>query len=179
MKMFKKLMAVTLAGVMALAMLTGCGSAVNEKEIIAQLNDMGRGYITYSKESPEKANKVINLINKAYADTKDEEKANFDPVVALFGDEAKHYRYDVAAVNKELGITEDTKDYYVVLITEITKYNSKYYNEHNIRMLLNNGTEVELNENGHGMPSNKVTVSMNTVTLGDAQYLVMVTVNMA
>ena len=39
MKMFKKLMAVALAGVMALAVLTGCGTSVNEKEIIKILND--------------------------------------------------------------------------------------------------------------------------------------------
>lgn len=39
MKMFKKLMAVVLAGVMALAVLTGCGSALNEKEMIRILND--------------------------------------------------------------------------------------------------------------------------------------------
>ena len=39
MKMFKKLMAVALAGVMALAVLTGCGSSVNEKEVIAVIND--------------------------------------------------------------------------------------------------------------------------------------------
>ena len=39
MKMFKKLMAVALAGVMALAVLTGCGTSVNEKEIIKIFND--------------------------------------------------------------------------------------------------------------------------------------------
>ena len=39
MKMFKKLMAVALAGVMALAVLTGCGSSLNEKELIKQMND--------------------------------------------------------------------------------------------------------------------------------------------
>lgn len=39
MKMFKKLMAIALAGVMALAVLTGCGSSLNEKEIIKQMND--------------------------------------------------------------------------------------------------------------------------------------------
>lgn len=39
MKMFKKLMAIALAGVMALAILTGCGSSLNEKEIIKQMND--------------------------------------------------------------------------------------------------------------------------------------------
>ena len=39
MKMFKKLMAVALAGVMAMAVLTGCGSSLNEKEVIAVIND--------------------------------------------------------------------------------------------------------------------------------------------
>ena len=39
MKMFKKLMAVALAGVMALAVLTGCGSSLNGKELIKQMND--------------------------------------------------------------------------------------------------------------------------------------------
>ena len=39
MKMFKKLMAIALAGVMALAVLTGCGSSLNEKELIKQMND--------------------------------------------------------------------------------------------------------------------------------------------
>lgn len=39
MKMFKKLMAIALAGVMALAILTGCGSSLNEKELIKQMND--------------------------------------------------------------------------------------------------------------------------------------------
>ena len=39
MKMFKKLMAVALAGVMALAVLTGCGTSLNGKELIKQMND--------------------------------------------------------------------------------------------------------------------------------------------
>ena len=40
MKLFKKLMAVALAGAMALTVLTGCGSVVNERELVATLNDM-------------------------------------------------------------------------------------------------------------------------------------------
>ena len=35
----KKLMAVALAGVMALAVLTGCGTSLNGKELIKQMND--------------------------------------------------------------------------------------------------------------------------------------------
>ena len=39
MKLYKKLMAAALAGVMALSLLTGCGSAVNKKEFLDYLND--------------------------------------------------------------------------------------------------------------------------------------------
>lgn len=43
MKMFKKLMAIALVGVMALSMLTGCaiGDAVHEKQLLNALNDAG------------------------------------------------------------------------------------------------------------------------------------------
>ena len=43
MKMFKKLMAIALVGVMALSMLTGCaiGDAVQEKQLLNALNDAG------------------------------------------------------------------------------------------------------------------------------------------
>ena len=48
MKMFKKLMAIALAGVMALAVLTGCGSSLNEKEIIKQMNDQLKELMGYT-----------------------------------------------------------------------------------------------------------------------------------
>ena len=38
MKMFKKLMAVALAGEIALTVLTGCGTSLNGKELIKQMN---------------------------------------------------------------------------------------------------------------------------------------------
>lgn len=42
MKMFKKLLAVTLAGVLALSVLTGCGSS-SSKSMVEALNDVGGG----------------------------------------------------------------------------------------------------------------------------------------
>ena len=39
MKLFKKLMAVALAGAMALTVLTGCGSVVNQKELFSVIKD--------------------------------------------------------------------------------------------------------------------------------------------
>ena len=54
MKMFKKLMAVALAGVLALTVLTGCGSSVDRKEFVRYLNDnskflLGSGVIELSE----------------------------------------------------------------------------------------------------------------------------------
>ena len=40
MKMFKKLMAVALAGVMALTVLTGCAGTINKKEYVNVMNDL-------------------------------------------------------------------------------------------------------------------------------------------
>ena len=45
MKLFKKLMAVALAGVMALTILTGCGASFDKKEMIAMLNDYTGGMV--------------------------------------------------------------------------------------------------------------------------------------
>ncbi len=78
MKMMKKLMAVALAGVMALTVLTGC-SSVNEKEILAILNDALKTPLVESRlpekeikefkaadaEVNNKTNAVAKLINEA------------------------------------------------------------------------------------------------------------------
>ena len=70
MKMFKKLMAVALAGVMALAVLTGCGTSVNEKEIIKIFND------TLKTTAAEQAMTEKDVkINSVKADSGMKEKA--------------------------------------------------------------------------------------------------------
>ena len=40
MKFLKKLLAIALAGVLALTMLTGCAQSVNEKQLVDALNDL-------------------------------------------------------------------------------------------------------------------------------------------
>ena len=173
MKMFKKLMAVALAGVMALVVLTGCASnVVNKKEIIAQLNDSMRGTVTYSEDKTDKADKVIALAKKAYDETAKDKQKDFDPNVALFG----RNNTNVEPVKKELGVTNETKDQYIVRIAKINEYNSEYYKKHNTNMLMMDASYVPLNGSAYG---NKATVSMNTVQFGDAQYLFMVIVRVA
>ena len=65
MKMFKKLMAVALAGVMALVVLTGCASnAVKTKEILANLNDRYQGEFTLEDAGEADAIKAIEVLKE-------------------------------------------------------------------------------------------------------------------
>ena len=129
MKMFKKLMAVALAGVMALAVLTGCGSSVNEKEIIAMMNDIVKTPFAQSalkeagvekeivfkaadKDVKQKTIAVAELIEK---DVK--EKDTIDRII-----ESKHDDILKAVCG------ESDKDMYIVSYATKVKYDSKLFN---------------------------------------------------
>ena len=179
MKMFKKLMAVTLAGVMALAMLTGCGASVNKKEFIAVINDMNssvNGKVEYTDAGKDQADKVIEVAKKAYDATPADKKADFEPMTALRDEDATR-EYKSASVNEALGITENTKDHYYFYIAEVQKYDGQFTKEHATTLLAMkiDLAKVELNRNTatHNY-GNKGTISMDTVTLGDKEYLVVV-----
>ena len=173
MKMFKKLMAVALAGVMALVVLTGCASdALNKKEIIAQLTDETNGRIVYSEISADQANKVIEVIDKVYKDTED--KSGFNPCRVFFANEQK------TAVKKALKIDENTKDFYEVKICKVTEKNSEYFKKHDVALMLSASASIPLNnERRNEVGSNEGTVSMNTAQYDNVTYLIMVVVHIA
>lgn len=182
MKMFKKLMAVALAGVMALVVLTGCAASVNKKELVALLSDMdSRDHISkieYKETSKDQANKVIDLVQKAYNSTKDEDKANFDPMEALrdktviVRNQDTYYKL-YPEVKKALGIDDKTEDGYSFAIVELKKYSSQYNQDHATTALATDVMSARkyLNKSASG---NNGTVSINTVTLGSTEYLVVV-----
>ena len=171
MKMLKKLMAVALAGALALTILTGCGASYNKKELIAELDDVYK--LIYGTEmhftdaGKSQANKVITLIQEAYEKTDADKKADFDPMQAL----------NVEDVKKSLEIKDDTEDYYTFGVARIQKYNSKYNQEHSTSKLM-----LELMQNSKALSegasscrySSTGTVSLNTVTVGGVEYLVAV-----
>ena len=183
MKMFKKLMAVALAGVLALTVLTGCGSSVDRKEFVRYLNDnvkflVGSGMIELSDAGKEQADKVIALVQEAYNKTADDKKADFDPMDALeneaeiTGPSKLNPNYE--SVEKALGLTKDTKDTYLFNIVTVDKntseYNQKYATSQLAQKAMKN-PEMLVMGDGSG---NKGTVSFDTVTLGDTEYLVVV-----
>ena len=183
MKMFKKLMAVALAGVLALTVLTGCGSSVDRKEFVRYLNDnskflLGSGVIELSDAGKEQADKVIALVQEAYNKTADDKKADFDPMEALKNEPkaSGHSKLNpyYESVEKALGLTKDTKDTYLFNVVTVDKNTSEYNKKYATSQLAQKAmADLEMLVRGDGS-GNKGTVSFDTVTLGDTEYLVVV-----
>lgn len=187
MKLFKKLMAAVLVGAMALTMLVGCGSSVDKKEMIKMINDSYGGRVEFKDAGSGQADKVISLLQKAYDET--ENKAEFEPFVALFGKDYKESEYDeelgesvskadTKAVKEALGIT-NTDDNYYLAIGEVKSYDSQYNQNHVTANELTSAMRNSFELNDAKTAGNKGTVSIDTVKLGDKEYLVMVIMRVA
>ena len=182
MKLFKKLMAVALAGAMALTVLTGCGGALNKADLIELLNDFMQGKITFTDAGAKQADAVIELLQTKYDQATDEEKKTFDPREVLFGETA-----DETAVKNELrgalGISETEKDTYSIGVGQVKNYNSKYAKENQTALLfmsmMKNGSKNMTVLGGSGIVSDHATISVDYVTFGDAEYFVIVERNIA
>ena len=125
MKLFKRLMAVALAGMMALTVLTGC-SSVNEKEFVAILNDalktpLAARYVErLGIKEFKAADSDVNHKTAAVADivrnAEVKEGEGIDEVLA-----AKH-----EDIKKVLVGENDTNMYFVSYATKVT-YGSKLF----------------------------------------------------
>ena len=172
MKLFKKLMAVALAGAMALTVLTGCGGALNKADLIELLNDFMQGKVTYTDAGAKQADAVIELLQTKYDKASDEEKKTFDPRKALFGENEAEKELRGA-----LGISETEKDTYSIGIGQVKNYNSQYAKENQTALMYISMIESGRNTitlYGCDMVSDHATISVDYVTFGDAEYFVIV-----
>lgn len=132
MKMFKKLMAVALAGVMALAVLTGCGSSVNEKEVIAVINDAIKAPLGEVVEGETGEKNVEITFKAADSELKNKTKAVAGIVEEKIGEKDT---IDTILTSKKKAIFDalagkDRKDtnMYIVSYATKVKYDSKLFN---------------------------------------------------
>lgn len=127
MKMFKKLMAIALAGVMALAVLTGCGTSVNEKEIIRIFND------TLKTAQAGSIMEIKNIkIKEVKADSGMKEKAqSVAKIMATDVKEDSTGKTQLGAkweeIQKAVAGNDTTNRYWVGFAPKV-KYDSKLYN---------------------------------------------------
>lgn len=177
MKMFKKLMAVALAGVMALTVLTGCAGAVNKKEYINIMNDMkvlrGDGVETIEQGDSALAKEVLNKV-KIFAENHVGKK--LDGTVDQLAEEvlSSVRSRDLADIK---GIAKDSKDQYTLMWTVMDEYKSKEIQ--NNQDLINvmkaaQGNSIKLNT--ASAKSKTATASIATQKIGDTTFLVIVTV---
>lgn len=171
MKLFKKLMAVALAGAMALAVLTGCAATLDKRELISYLNDTNSG-VTFTDAGAKQAEALISMIKAAY--DKAEDKAAFDPMDALFvADTEEEHQSKLDAARSAVGVKEDDPDHCEVRIGKMKELKGQMNKEHADVALFESARSIEL-ANGRGLYSDHGTISISYVTLGDAEYFVAV-----
>lgn len=181
MKMLKKLMAVALAGVMALTVLTGCAGAVNKKDIVNTLNDLakisGEEY-TIEQGDDALARNALSKV-KTYAENHNRgvyttiEQSAMYALSSVSGDDLA----DIKSI-----VPEKAKDQYTFMWTTLDEYQSKAFknNESMVNVVkLAYNSDVKLNDIDPDTLGKTATASIATQKIGDTTFLVIVLVQAA
>lgn len=174
MKMFKKLMAIALAGVMALAILTGCGSALNEKELIKQMNDQ----LTISS--------MTNSSYKGFKEFKADKEmdAKAETIAKKVAEKAKTQAEIETVLKsnevKEIVLGKDDTNVYMISYVKSVSFGSKYYKTNkdmvDLGVIENNATRYYDSTALVGRETKDAVVGVGfaDVTVGDSVYTIVV-----
>ena len=184
MKMFKKLMAVALAGVMALTVLTGCAGTINKKEYVNVMNDMVKAAgkdLTVEQGSDKLAKEVLAKV-EVYAENHNRGGMRTKTAVAYdvlqtLTDRDGHDYADIKAI-----VPDGAKDQYTLMWTQLNDYESKAFKNNEsavnvMKMAIEN--RCKLNEVDEEKLGNTATASIATQKVGDTTFLVIVLVRAA
>lgn len=174
MKMFKKLMAVALAGVMALAVLTGCGSTLNEKELIKQMNDQ----LT--------VNSMTNSSYKGFKEFKADKEmdAKAETIAKKVAEKAKTQAEIETVLKsdemKEIVLGKDDTNVYMISYVKSVSFGSKYYKTNkdmvDLSVIDNNATRYYNSTALVGRETKDAVVGVGfaDATVGDSVYTIVV-----
>lgn len=174
MKMFKKLMAVALAGVMALAVLTGCGTSLNGKELIKQMNDQ----LTYTS--------MVDPSFKNYKEFKADKEmdAKAETIAKKVAEKAKTQAEIVTVLKsddvKNILVGKDDTNIYEVSYVKSVSFGSKYYQTNkdmvDLQVIDENATShFDITAQvGRGVKDAVVGVGFADATVGGSVYTIVV-----
>lgn len=174
MKMFKKLMAIALAGVMALAILTGCGTSLNEKELIKQMNDQ----LTISS--------MTNSSYKGFKEFKADKEmdAKAETIAKKVAEKAKTQAEIETVLKsnevKEIVLGKDDTNVYMISYVKSVSFGSKYYKTNkdmvDLGVIENNATRYYDSTALVGRETKDAVVGVGfaDVTIGDSVYTIVV-----
>lgn len=157
MKMAKKFLAVALAGVLALSVLTGCGDSANTKSIAEAMSDMVKVADITVKEDTK-------LNDKAKAIVEELAEAEAEPV-ALAEDDTEETEGIEAKIMKIMG--DSYKNQFVwISVTETKGYNTTAQASN----LLHGMKQINPSEDEGKEPAKTWYIGTTTVTKGDKTY---------
>lgn len=172
--MFKKLMTIALAGVMALAVLTGCGSALNEKELIKQMNDQ----LT--------VNSMTNSSYKGFKEFKADKEmdAKAETIAKKVAEKAKTQAEIETVLKsdemKEIVLGKDDTNVYMISYVKSVSFGSKYYKTNkdmvDLGVIENNATRYYNSTALVGRETKDAVVGVGfaDATVGDTVYTIVV-----
>lgn len=202
MKLFKKLMATALAGVMALSMMTGCAAKVNDNEIVAYLNDskafeyasvkvhdevyghdywdhVETGIKTAEQGDSTTAREVLKKV-KTYAENHTYDGAYGRRSIEEAAEQALDSVHgdDYAKIAK---IAADSKDAYYLAFTKVNEFKSNELKNQQDSIIAQSLTDfVQLNSIGDRTTlGDKAVASIATEKIGEDTFVVVVLVQAA
>ena len=194
MKLFKKLMAVALAGAMALTVLTGCGSVVNEKELFSVLKDYtqqmtnGEGEIVQGDGTLAK--QAFNL-TKTFAENH-QSAIKEHPYYGPYDDAIQQIVLDAGVRNSSNTdmaglraiVPAGSRDAYYVSCAEVKDYQSKLMTEKQmnelaislIDMQMQGSVQINQNVADYDDLGNTMTIHLYSGQIAEKNYVFMVAV---
>ena len=186
MKLFKKLMAVALAGALALTVLTGCGSVVNEKELFNIMQDLAASNsetgseVTVEPGDGSLARKAFYRLSdfaKDHTYEMEKERDDFFDRVIDGAHERNGDAYDYAGLRSI--IPEGSKDAYLVSCAEVAEVKNGLLNDMRNMMLaeklMQDCTQINPNVSDR-LNFDKATVHLYSGKIGEKGYVVCVVV---
>lgn len=186
MKLFKKVLAAALAGVLALSVLTGCNNSAATVTMVDALNDWSKVYginITFEKGDEAlqaQVNALVKIVDEVSKDIDFKDAKNFDDVrrKVMENDAAKLKLGAWAAQFKKAGIGDGSPVYeygFADISATLSASSSKniYYAE----QLMNTSDAINPPETGwvgqpNWIPGDKSYVAIATGEVGGKKYMV-------
>lgn len=173
MKLFKKLMAVALVGVMALTLLAGCATPVNKNELVNIMNDSKVYESRYGIKTVEEGSNALAKEVAQKAKTYVENHNNSTAETAFFY--AQNASNDIAGIRSI--VPKDTEDAYYLAYTRVTKLQSEEYKSNPATLAMRSLSNLySLNDVNKAKLGDKAVASITTQKIGDYDYMIVVLV---
>lgn len=186
MKLFKKVLAAALAGVLALSVLTGCNNSAATVTMVDALNDWSKVYginITFEKGDEAlqaQVNALVKIVDEVSKDIDFKDAKNFDDVrrKVMENDAAKLKLGAWAAQFKKAGIGDGSPVYeYGFADISATLSASSSKNIYHAEQLMNTSDAINPPETGwvgqpNWIPGDKSYVAIATGEVGGKKYMV-------